>query len=70
MSQSQENFFNIEFIKAVTDFSKVVIGMESANQVTEVMKLIKEKNLQIKLAEISDIKFNEDLCIPMKWNLV
>ena len=62
--------FNIEFIKTVTDFSKVVIGLESANQVIEIIKLIKEKKSQIKLAEISDIKFNENLCIPMKWKLV
>lgn len=61
--------FNINFVKKVADFSNVVLGVESAIQIRELIGLIRKADDMHDTHEFSDLEFDEELCIPMKWKL-
>ena len=62
--------FNLRFINSVTDFSKIVLGVETPKQLDEIaenMILIKKQN---NYKSFSAIGYNSSLCIPMNWKLL
>lgn len=61
--------FNINFVKKVADFSNVVLGVESATQIRELIGLIYEADVMHDTHEFSSVEFDDELCIPMKWKL-
>ena len=61
--------FNINFVKKVADFSNVVLGVESAIQIRELIGLIYEADVMHDTHEFRSVEFDDELCIPMKWKL-
>ena len=61
--------FNIDFVKSLTDFENVVLGVENYQQTSQIARLINKKKKKGFLEKISTIQFDEGLCIPMNWRL-
>lgn len=61
--------FNIEFVKSITDFSKVTIGVETISQLKEIYSIVKGTEAAKDKYTYREINFNEILCIPMNWNM-
>ena len=62
--------FNIEFVKLVANFSNIVLGVENVAQMSEIFNLLNQSKCKIDENQISQIDFNEQLCIPMNWKLI
>ena len=61
--------FNIEFIKSITDFSKVTLGVETILQLQEIHSILNCNGDAAEEHMYRKINFNEKLCIPMNWKL-
>lgn len=61
--------FNINFVKQEADFSNVVLGVENAPQIRELVELIRQPDSMHDRHEFNSLEFDEALCIPMKWQL-
>lgn len=61
--------FNIEFIKSITDFSKVTLGVETISQLREIHSIVKCNGCAAEKHSYRKVDFNESLCIPMNWKL-
>lgn len=61
--------FNIHFVRTVANFSNVILGVESALQIRQIIELIRKADGMQNTYEYSSLEFDEELCIPMKWHL-
>jgi aryl-alcohol dehydrogenase-like predicted oxidoreductase len=61
--------FNIFFVNQVADFSNVVLGIESPQQIKEIIGSINIAKQESEFLHFNELEFDERLSVPMHWKL-
>lgn len=60
---------NLYFISQFSNFSNVIIGVNTDDQLKEIFNTIEDIKLNRGNYEFSNISFDKSLCIPMNWKV-